>query len=205
MLTIRQLLTLMQYCKLLYVVFQISSVAERIDGSEAVGRFRVKPIVVLIMLLILIATGSIRKTKRIIEVINREFINTNSSREKMESFKLLSIGLNNNRGSKPSSYKKHVKTVKVGGKVAERSLINSSEDFKIEDLTVKHSSEFRDLDDTLMSYIKVKKSRISISECSRDLGIPPSEVKKTLVRLHETGRIKLQWGIETASIQRKAY
>ena len=182
----------MQYCKLLYVVFQISSVAERIDDPEAVGRFRVKPIVVLIMLLILlIATGSIRKTKRIIEVINREFINTNSSRERMESFKLLSIGLSNNIGSKPSSYKKHVKTVKVWSKVAEGSLINSSED-----LTLKPSSEFRDLGDTLMSYIKVKKSRISISECSRDLGIPPSEVKKTLVRLHEAGRIKLQWGID---------
>ena len=187
----------MQYCKLLYVVFQISSVAERIDDPEAVGRFRVKPIVVLIMLLILlIATGSIRKTKRIIEVINREFINTNSSRERMESFKLLSIGLSNNIGSKPSSYKKHVKTVKVWSKVAEGSLINSSEDLKMGDLTVKSSSEFRDLDDTLMSYIKVKKSRISISECSRDLGIPPSEVKKTLVRLHEAGRIKLQWGID---------
>jgi hypothetical protein len=164
-------------------------VAERVDGSEATGRFSTNPIVVLIMLLILlIATGSIRKTKRIIEVINREFINTNSSREEMEGFKLLSIGFNN-RGK--SRYDGCVKTVKVGG--AERSLINSSEDLRMGDLTVESSSEFGDLDDTLMSYIKVKKFRISVSECSRDLGIPPSEVKKTLVRLHEAGRIKLQW------------
>ena len=173
--------------------------AGRIDDFEALDKFRMNPIVVLIMLLILlVATGSVRRARRIMKLISREFTG-NTATNSRKSFKMLSGDLNNtiNKESKPLNYiVRNTKTVKVEGEVAEDPILNSSKypDLKIESL--KFPSEVRDLDDTLMSYIKIKKSRISISECSRDLGIPPSEVKKALVRLHELGIIKLQWSVE---------
>ncbi|MEM2511431.1 MAG: hypothetical protein QXY40_11405 [Candidatus Methanomethylicia archaeon] len=173
---------------------------KRINNSEAMDRFRINPIIILVILLILlVTTRSVRRARRIMNLINREFMeDIADSRGRIEGFKMFS-SLNNtlNGDVKPLSHiAKNVRTVKVKSEVTENSLTSSSEypDLKMEAL--KSPSEIRDLDDTLMSYIKIKKSRISISECSRDLGIPSSEVKKTLVRLHETGRIKLQWGIE---------
>lgn len=176
--------------------------AERVNKLEATSQFRMNPIVALVMLLILlITTGSLRKARRLMGIISRGFMEAG-----VESLKVVGReGLNdtihigvkgelNRKGKRPRKVK-----VELEPETISKPPLSSPKGLG-EDLTVKPTlkvrGEARNLDDTLISYIRVRGCQISISECSRDLGIPPSEVKKTLVRLHELGRIRLQWGLK---------
>lgn len=47
-------------------------------------------------------------------------------------------------------------------------------------------------DDALMKYIRTRGSQISISECARELGVSPDDVRKALFRLHESGKIEIK-------------
>jgi division protein CdvB (Snf7/Vps24/ESCRT-III family) len=63
-----------------------------------------------------------------------------------------------------------------------------------------NTTESRDLnigsspitDDDLIEYIRTRGSQISISECAKELGISPDDVRKALFRLHESGKIEIK-------------
>ncbi len=48
------------------------------------------------------------------------------------------------------------------------------------------------IDDNLIEYIRMRGSQISISECAKELGVSPDDVRKALFRLHESGRIEIK-------------
>jgi division protein CdvB (Snf7/Vps24/ESCRT-III family) len=69
---------------------------------------------------------------------------------------------------------------------AEGILLNTAES---KDLNISSSII---TDDDLMEYIRMKGSQISISECAREFGISPDDVRKALLRLHESGKIEIK-------------